>query len=47
MDLDDAIKRIAALEKRANKVRDGIEHKMHEGAMMVAYTLHLLRTTEA
>ena len=47
MDFDDLIDRIAAPEKRANMVLDGIEHKMHEGAVMVAYTLHLLRTTEA
>lgn len=47
MDFDDLIERVAAPEKRAHKVLDGIEHKMHEGAVMVAYTLHLLRTTEA
>lgn len=47
MDFDDLIERVAAPKKRAGKVLGGIEHKMHEGAVMVAYTLHLLRTTEA
>ena len=47
MDFDDLIERVIAPEKRANKVLDGIEHKMHEGAVMVAYAMHLLRTTEA
>ncbi|MCV2879299.1 hypothetical protein OE699_10570 [Sedimentimonas flavescens] len=47
MNFDDLIERVAAPEKRANKVLDGVEHKMHEGAVMVAYAMHLLRTTEA
>ena len=34
------------LKKRAAKVPDGIEHKLHEGAVMVAHALHLLRMTE-
>lgn len=46
MDFDDLVERVAAPEKRADKVLDGIELKMHEAAVMVvAYTLHLLRTT--
>lgn len=47
MDFDDLIERVAAPEKRAGKVADGIEHKMHEGAVMVAYAMHLLRTAGA
>ncbi len=47
MDFDDLIEKVAAPEKRAAKVPDGIEHKMHEGAVMVAYAMHLLRTTDA
>ena len=47
MDFDDLVEQVAAPEKRAGKVADGIEHKMHEGAVMVAYAMHLLRTTEA
>jgi hypothetical protein len=47
MDFDDLVEEVAAPEKRAGKVIDGIEHKMHEGAVMVAYAMHLLRTTEA
>lgn len=47
MDFDDLIDRVPAPEKRAAKVPEGIEHKMHEGAVMVAYALHLLRVTEA
>ncbi|MDX8462015.1 hypothetical protein [Mesorhizobium humile] len=47
MDFDDLVEQVAAPEKRASKVADGIEHKMHEGAVMVAYATHLLRTTEA
>ncbi len=47
MDFDDLIERVPAPEKRAHKVPDGIENKMHEGAVMVAFAMHLLRTTEA
>ena len=47
MDFDDLVEQVAAPEKRAGKVADGIEHKIHEGAVMVAYAMHLLRTTEA
>lgn len=47
MDFDDLVEQIAAPEKRAGKVADGIEHKMHEGAVMVAYAMHLLRTAGA
>ena len=42
MDFDDLIEQVAAPEKRARKVPHGIEHKMHEGAVMVAYAMHLL-----
>lgn len=47
MDFDDLVEAVAAPEKRANKVIGGIEHKFHEGAVMVAYAMHLLRTTKA
>ncbi|MHA6298551.1 hypothetical protein [Devosia sp. CAU 1758] len=47
MDFDDLVEEVAAPEKRAGKVVGGIEHKLHEGAVMVAYAMHLLRTTEA
>jgi hypothetical protein len=47
MDFDDLVEAVAAPEKRAGKVADGIEHKMHEGAVMVAYAMHLLRTAGA
>lgn len=47
MDFDDLVEAVAAPEKRAGKVADGIEHKLHEGAVMVAYAMHLLRTTDA
>lgn len=47
MDFDDLVENVAAPEKRAGKVADGIEHKMHEGAVMVAYAMHLLRTAGA
>lgn len=47
MDFDDLVEQVAAPEKRAGKVAQGIEHKMHEGAVMVAYAMHLLRTAGA
>ncbi|TIN95545.1 MAG: hypothetical protein E5Y06_12405 [Mesorhizobium sp.] len=31
-------------EKRAGKAEGGIEHRLYEGAVMVAYAMHLLRT---
>lgn len=45
MDFDDLIATVAAPEKRAHKVEDGIEYRFYEGAVMVAYAMHLLRTT--
>lgn len=47
MDFDDLVEAVAAPEKRAGKVPDGIEQKLPEGAVMVAYAMHLLRTTKA
>ncbi|MBS1000419.1 hypothetical protein JK169_05215 [Acetobacter persici] len=47
MDFNDLIEMVAAPQKRTSKVVDGIEHKMHEGAVMLAYAMHLLRTTSA
>lgn len=47
MDFDDLVEAVTAPEKRAGKVVDGIEHKLHEGAVMVAYGMHLLRTAGA
>lgn len=47
MDFDDLVEQVAAPEKRAGKADSGIEHKMHEGAVMVAYAMHLLRTMGA
>lgn len=47
MDFDDLVEQVAAPGKGAGKVADGIEHKMHEGAVMVAYVIHLLRTADA
>ncbi len=47
MDFDDLVEQVAAPERRAAKVAHGIEYKMHEGAVMVAYAMHLLRTAGA
>jgi hypothetical protein len=47
VDFDGLIEQVAAPTKRANKCPQGIEHKMHEGAVMVAYAMHLLRTAGA
>ncbi|MBX3528971.1 MAG: hypothetical protein KF849_00080 [Rhizobiaceae bacterium] len=47
MDFDDLVEHVVAPEKRAGKVVNGVEHKMHEGAVMVAYAMHLFRTSGA
>jgi hypothetical protein len=44
---DDLLTISAAPEKRTNFCVGGIEHHLPEGAVMVAYALHLLQTTEA
>ncbi|MEQ8784212.1 MAG: hypothetical protein RIE06_31480 [Roseibium album] len=47
MDFEDLVERVKAPDKRADKVPDGIEHKLHEGAVMVAYAMHLLCTSQS
>lgn len=47
MDFDDLVARVLPPEKRAGKAEGGMEHRLYEGAVMVAYAMHLLRTTEA
>lgn len=47
MNFDDLVALVEAPEKRAGKAEGGIEHRLYEGAVMVAYAMHLLRTTEA
>ncbi|VDS03884.1 hypothetical protein DEVEQU_01013 [Devosia equisanguinis] len=36
MDLDDLVEEVAVPQKRASNVAGGIEHKMHEGPVLVA-----------
>jgi hypothetical protein len=47
MDFEDLIEQVSAPPNRVGHAIDGIEHKMHEGAVMVAYAMHILRTTDA
>ncbi|MCE0744999.1 hypothetical protein LWC05_14045 [Acetobacter sicerae] len=47
MDFNDLIEVGPAPQKRVSKVADSLEHKMHEGAVIVAYAMHPLRTTTA
>jgi IS66 C-terminal element len=44
MDLDGLIECCAAPPNRRGKHDGDFEHKFHEGAVMVAYAMHLLRT---
>lgn len=47
MDFDDLVAQVLPPEKRAGKAEGGMEHRLYEGAVMVAYAMHLLRTTDA
>ena len=47
MDFDDLVAQVLPPEKRAGKAEGGMEHRLYEGAVMVAYAMHLLRTAEA
>lgn len=47
MDFDDLVKEIAPPPNRVGKCEGGLEHHLSEGAVMVAYAMHLLRTTDA
>jgi hypothetical protein len=47
MDFDDLVKEIAPPPNRVGKCEGGLEHHLPEGAVMVAYAMHLLRTTDA
>ena len=47
MDFDDLVAQVLPPEKRADKAEGGMEHRLYEGAVMVAYAMHLLRTTDA
>jgi hypothetical protein len=47
MDFDDLVKEIAPPPNRVGKCDGGLEHHLSEGAVMVAYAMHLLRTTSA
>lgn len=47
MSFDDLIEYSQAPESRSAKVVNGIEHKMHEGAVMVALALNFLKYESA
>jgi hypothetical protein len=47
MDFDDLVKEIAPPPNRVGKCEGGLEHHLPEGAVMIAYAMHLLRTTAA
>lgn len=47
MDFDDLVAEVLPPEKRSGKAEGGMEHRLYEGAVMVAYAMHLLRTTSA
>jgi hypothetical protein len=47
MDFDDLVKELAPPPNRVGKCGGELEHHLSEGAVMVAYAMHLLRTTRA
>jgi hypothetical protein len=44
LDFDDLIAEMAPPPKRQGKAKDGREHRFYEGAVMLAYAMHLLET---
>jgi hypothetical protein len=44
MDFDDLIRSLAPPPNRRGKSDNDLEHHLYEGAVMVAYAMHLLRT---
>jgi hypothetical protein len=47
MDFDDLITELAPPPNRLGRCDGELERHLHEGAVMVAYAMHLLRTTPA
>jgi len=47
MDFDDLVQEIAPPPNRVGKCEGGVEQHLHEGAVMIAYAMHVLRTTTA
>lgn len=47
MDFDDLVKEIAPPPNRVGRCEGRFEHHLPEGAVMIAYAMHLLRTTSA
>jgi hypothetical protein len=47
MNFDDLITELAAPPNRVGKCEHEREHHLYEGAVMIAYAMHLLRTTSA
>ena len=47
MDFEDLVTALAPPPNRVGKSDGGHEHHLYEGAVMVAYAMHLLRTTSA
>jgi hypothetical protein len=45
MDFDDLVRELAPPPNRVGKCVGGLEHHLDEGAVMVAFAMHLLRTT--
>jgi hypothetical protein len=45
MDFDDLVRELAPPPNRVGKCAGGLEHHLDEGAVMVAFAMHLLRTT--
>src|ERR1700722_8791936 len=45
MDFDDPIRELASPPNRVDKCTGDREHHLYEGAVMVAFAMHLLRTT--
>lgn len=47
MDFDDLVKEMTPPANRTGKCEGALEHHLPEGAVMVAYAMHVLRTTDA
>jgi hypothetical protein len=47
MDFDDLIAELAPPPNRQGKAKDGHEQRFYEGAVMLAYAMHLLETEDA
>jgi hypothetical protein len=46
MDFDDLIAEMAPPPNRQGKMRGGHEHRFYEGAVILAYAMHLLETED-